>query len=222
MFLFFAFSFIGVFYMISRRGSSSSFTMAWVGVAPLAIGFFTLISGHSVIEHRWWYFAQILLSIPLAVAIYTVGTWKTKNLKSLYCFVFGFVVVLSFLMIMSPTANIDNAMFSPNTNWRATPIASELQAQTILDHYDGMSKSDIYYASRLSYFGYNTESFCKEIAGRDLASMEGDLVLIRDAILEGPFMFFSSTYKLDYNLDDLINAAGFRRIYDSGSVCAYL
>lgn len=222
MFLFFAFSFIGIFYMISRRGSSSSFAMAWVGLAPLAIGFFSLISGHSVIEHRWWYFAQILLSIPLAVAIYTVGTWKPKSLKSLYCFVFGFVVVLSFLMIMSPAANIDNAMLSPNTNWRATPIASELQAQTILDHYDGMSKSDIYYASRLSYFGYNTESFCKEIAGRDLASMEGDLVLIRDAILEGPFMFFSSTYKLDYNLGDLINAAGFRRIYDSGSVCAYL
>ncbi|MGB4364225.1 MAG: hypothetical protein WBJ06_02280, partial [Candidatus Methanoculleus thermohydrogenotrophicum] len=65
MFLFFAFSFIGIFYMISRRGGSSSFAMAWVGMAPLAIGFFSLISGHSVIEHRWWYFAQILLSIPL-------------------------------------------------------------------------------------------------------------------------------------------------------------
>jgi len=86
MFLFFAFSFIGVFYMISRRGSSSSFTMAWVGVAPLAIGFFSLISGHSVIEHRWWYFAQILLAIPLAVAVYTVGTWKMKSPKTLYCF----------------------------------------------------------------------------------------------------------------------------------------
>ena len=76
MFLFFAFSFIGVFYMISRRGSSSSFALAWVGMAPLVIGFFSLISEHSVIEHRWWYFAQILLSIPLAVAIYIVGTWK--------------------------------------------------------------------------------------------------------------------------------------------------
>ena len=222
MFLFFAFSFIGIFYMISRRGSSSSFAMAWVGTTPLAIGFFSLILGYAVIEDRWWYFAQILLSIPLAVAIYTVGTWKTKNLKSLYCFVFGFAVVLSFLMIMSPTANIDNATFSSNTNWRATPIASELQAQTILDHYDGISKSDIYYASRLSYFGYSTEPFCKEIADRDLASLAGDLVLVRDAVITGPFMFFSGIYKLDYNLSDLIDATDFRRIYDSGSVCAYL
>ena len=125
-------------------------------------------------------------------------------------------------MIMSPPANIDNAMFSPNTNWRATPITSELQAQTILDHYEGIGKSDLYYESRLSYFGYNTESFCNEIAERDIASMSGDLVLVRDTILRDPFMFFSSTYKLDYNLDDAMNAAGFRRIYDSGSVYAYL
>lgn len=223
MFLFFAFSFIGVFYMISRRGSSSSFTMAWVGVAPLAIGFFSLISGHSVIEHRWWYFAQILLAIPLAVAVYTVGTWKMKSPKTLYCFVFGFVVILSFLMIMSPTANIDNAMFSPNTKWRATPISSELQAVTILDEYDGVIKSDRYYADPLSYYlGFNTKSFCEEIADGDLLRMKGDLILIRDAILRGPFMFFSSTYKLDYNLDDMINAADFYRIYDNGPVRAYL
>ena len=70
-------------------------------------------------------------------------------------------------MIMSPTANIDNAMFSPNTNWRATPITSELQVVTILDEYDGVIKSDRYYADRLSYFGYNTESFCEEIADGD-------------------------------------------------------
>jgi len=223
MFLFFAFSFIGIFYMISRRGNRSSFAMAWVGVAPLAIGFFSLISAHSVIEHRWWYFAQILLAIPLAVAIYTVGTWKMKNPKTLYCFTVVFVGILCFLLIMSPPANIDNAMFSPNTNWRATPIASELQARTILDHYEGIIKSDRYYADRLRYnFGYNSESFCKEIAVQDIAGMKGDLVLLRDAILNGPFMFFSSTYKLDYNLDNFVNAAGFRRIYDSGSVYAYL
>jgi len=125
-------------------------------------------------------------------------------------------------MIMSPTANIDNAMFSPNTNWRATPITSELQVVTILDGYDGVAKSDLYYESRLSYLGYSTESFCKEIADGDPLSMKGDLILIRDAILTGPFMFFSSTYKLDYNLDDMINAADFYRIYDNGPVYAYL
>jgi|LFRM01.1.fsa_nt_gb hypothetical protein len=53
MFLFFALSFIGIFYMISWKGSSSSFAMEWVGMAPFAIDFFSLSSGHTVIEHRW-------------------------------------------------------------------------------------------------------------------------------------------------------------------------
>jgi hypothetical protein len=222
MFLFFTLSFIGIFYIISRRGSSLSFAIAWVAMAPLAISFFSLISGHSVIEHRWWYFAQIFLSIPLAVAIYAFGTWKSEWRFYLYSFVLGFVVILSFLMIMSLPANVDNAMFSPNTNWRATPIESELQARAILDHYEGISKSDLYYATRLNDLGYDTESFCKEIAYRDLPSMKGDLVLVRDTILTDPFMLFSSPYKLDYHLADLMNASGFHQIYDSGSVCAYL
>jgi len=126
MFLFFAFSFIGVFYMISQRRSSSSFAMAWVGMAPLAIGFFSLISKHAVVEHRWWYFAQILLSIPLAVAIYIVGTWKSRGPLHLYSFVFGFVVLLSILMIMSPPANVDNLSFFPNSHMRYAPTEAEL------------------------------------------------------------------------------------------------
>ena len=60
MFLFFAFALIGIFYMISRRGNSSAFALAWAGMAPLAIGFSSLTLGLAVIEHRWWYIAQIL------------------------------------------------------------------------------------------------------------------------------------------------------------------
>ena len=40
MFLFFSLSFIGFFYMISRRGNHLSFVVAFVGIVPLAVGFF--------------------------------------------------------------------------------------------------------------------------------------------------------------------------------------
>lgn len=222
MFLFFAFSFIGIFYMISRNGNSSTFVIAWLGMIPLTIGFFPLVFGCSMIEHRWWYFAQILLSISVAIAIYIVGLWKSKRPIYVYGFIFVFVLVLSFLMIMSPYANIDNTTLSPNINWRATPIESELQAQTILDHFNGISKSDRYYAGSLVYFGYKAEPFCENIADQDFIHIKGDLILVRDTILTGPFMVFSKTYKLDYNLCDLMDNMGFCRIYDNGPVYAYL
>ena len=222
MFLFFAFSFIGVFYMISRRGSSSSFTMAWVGVAPLAIGFFTLIAGHSVIEHRWWYFAQILLSIPLAVAIYTVGTWKAKKPLHVYVFNFGFVAALCILMITSPPANVDNLSFSPNSHIRYAPTEAELKSITTLtDKWDGPIKSDEYLAGSQKFQYLQVSAFCQQIYSEDYLSLRDCIVVIRKDIVGRPFKFFSSIYKLDYNLDTKLEGLGFSRIYDSNSGCGY-
>jgi len=125
-------------------------------------------------------------------------------------------------MIMSPAANIDNTEFSPNTIWRVTLIESELHAQTILDHYGGVSKSDVYHSNALRHMGYDAQPFCAEVATQDLQSMGGDLILIRDTIRRDPFMLFSTPYKLGYDLKSAMNVADFGQVYDSGSVYAYL
>lgn len=222
MFLFFAFSFIGILYMISRRGSRSSFAMAWIGMTPLAIGFFSLISGHSVIEHRWWYFAQILLAIPMAVAIYTIGTWKMKNLKTLYCFVFGFVGVLSFLMILSPPANVDNLSFSPNSHMRYAPIESELVSIELLtSKWDGLIKADAYFVDTQFYQYFKLSSFCQQIYSNDFFNLRDEIIIIRKDIFNRPFMIYSTLYKLDYDLDTKLEGLEFSRIYDSNSVSGY-
>lgn len=222
MFLFFAFSFIGIFYMISRRGGSSSFAMAWVGMAPLAIGFFSLISGHSVIEHRWWYFAQILLSIPLAVAIYIVGTWKSKLPLHLYSFIFGLVVALSILMIMSPPANIDNLMFSPNSHMRFSPTEAELTSvTTLINKWDGLIKTDEYLAGSQKFQYPQVSAFCQQLYSDDYLSLSDHIIIIRKATVGRPFKIFSSIYKLDYDLNVRLDGLGFSRIYDSNSGSGY-
>jgi hypothetical protein len=222
MFLFFAFSFIGVFYMISRRGSSSSFALAWVGMAPLVIGFFSLISEHSVIEHRWWYFAQILLSIPLAVAIYIIGTWKSKRLQYICSFAFGFVVILSFLMITSPSANVDNPFFSPNSHMRYSLTESELESvKTVTEKWDGPIKTDRYLAGSQEYQYPQVSAFCQQIYTDDYLSLGDHIILVREVIVGRPFKIFSSIYKLDYDLSGKLEGLGFSQIYDSNSVSDY-
>jgi hypothetical protein len=208
--------------MISRRGNSKTFTMSWVMISPLAIGFFSLITGHSVIEHRWWYLAQILLSVPLAIAICLAGTWRLKRPVRAPALISGFVILLSFLLIMSPTANIDNTTFSSETSWRPALTASELQAQMIMNHYDGTTISDQYYATRLSFFDRDTKTFCEEILNKNLMSLEGDLILIRGAVIDGPFWLYATSYKLDYDLLGSLSNSTFNKIYDNRSVYAYL
>jgi len=223
MFLFFAFSFIGIFYMISQRDNSSSFAMAWVGMAPLAIGFFSLISGYSVVEHRWWYFAQILLSIPLAVAIYIVGTWKSRRPLHLYSFSFGFVVLLSILMITSPPANVDNLSFSPNSKMRFSLAEGEIESfKTLTEKWNGPIKTDEYFAGTQKFQNPQVSAFCQEIYSEDYLSLKESIVVIREAVVGRPFKIFSSIYKLDYDLNEKLDGLRFSRIYDSNAVSGYL
>ncbi len=222
VFLFFVFSFIGIFYMISRRGSSSSFAMAWVGMTPLAIGFFSLILGYAVIEDRWWYFAQILLSIPLAVAIYIVGTWKSKTPLYFYGFVFGFVVFLSIFMIMSPPANADNLLFSPNSHMRYSPTEGELELiETLIEKWDGTIKTDEYLAGSQKFQHPQVSAFCQQVYSNDYVSLSDHLIVTREVTIGRPFKIFSRIYRLDYDLNLKLDALGFSRIYNSNSGSGY-
>lgn len=222
MLLFFTFSFIGIFYMISRRGSSSTFAMAWVGINPLAIGFFSLISNHTVIEHRWWYFAQMLMSIPLAMAVCTVGTWKLKKHLSLYSLAIGFVVVLSFLMIISPPANIDNLSFFPNCHMRYAPTEAELQSMTtIMDKWDGPIKTDEYFAGTQKFEHSQVSAFSQQLYIGNYPGLKDHLVVTRKDTICKPFWFLGGIYTLDYNLNEKLETQGFSKIYDSGSGSGY-
>lgn len=222
MFLFFAFSFIGVFYMSSSKEGGLSFAIAWVGMTPLAIGFLSLISQHSVIEYRWWYFSQILLGIPLAVAVYTVGTWKSKKPLYFYSFVSGFVIILSFFMIMSPPANIDNHMFSPNSSSTAAPIESELKSiMTLTDKWDGAIKTDAYLAGHPTIQYPQISDYSEDIYSKRYFALRDHIIFIREATIGKPFTFFSTIYKLEYNLNVKMDELGFSRIYDSPSGSGY-
>lgn len=222
MFLFFTLSFIGIFYMVSRKGNGLTFAMAGVGLTPLAIGFFSLISGHSVIEHRWWYFAQIFLSIPLAVGLYSLATWKSRKTISVVVILFLLVVPLSFLTIMSPPANVDNHIFSPNSSMTYAFTDSEMKSiSTMFDIRTNVIKADEYCAGSQKFVYPDVEPFCNEICTHEVDKLQGNTILIRKNILGVPFKVFSSIYQLDYNLISAIDNAQFSRIYDSGSVYGY-
>jgi len=222
MFLFFTLSFIGVFYMISRKGNSSTFTMAWIGLAPLAIGFFSLISRHSVIEHRWWYFAQMFLSIPLAVGLLGLATWKSRKTLSIVVILFLLIVPLSFLTIMSPPANVDNHIFSPKSSLTYAFTDSEMESiSTMFDIRTNTIITDEYCAGSQTYVYPDVQAFSSEVCTGEVDKLQGNTILIRKNILGKPFKVFTSICELDYNLISALNEARFSKIYDSDSVYGY-
>jgi hypothetical protein len=221
MFLFFSLSFIGVFYMFSTM-NKKNIIYAIIAIIPLFIGFFSLIGGFSVIEHRWWYFAQLLLSVPLGMAIALFfNIFKDNPLKTI-----GFLICISlfsFTLIMSPAANTDNPIFSPNTVSSAASIESELHVCSILEEFNGITKTDTMYAARIYYiWGYQTESFDQNIYENDYSGLKNQITLVRNAITMKPFMFYQTVYKLDYDLNNVLIKNWFSKIYHSGTVQGYV
>lgn len=230
MFLFFAISFIGCFYMLSRRaGNPYAFFLAIAGVLILSIGYFPMLMGRSVIEHRWWYMAQILLSIPLAVAFYLLsGLSKKKYLKAGLMAILVFV--LAFLMIMGLPSNMDNRTFSPNQLVRYAFTTSELQAlHTVSTTCDGTIGVDNYYTAAGYTLGLlaksedKLEGISPYLLARDFDHCPCDMILIRDEVVVHPIGAGGGTiYKLNYDPRQFLAEEGFSKVYDGGSVSGFI
>jgi len=224
LFLFFALSFIGIFYILSRNNHHGQ-VFAFIALTPLFIGFVSLISGHSIIEHRWWYLSQLLLAVPLAISVLllTAGMQKKGAGAIGKMVMFTLVFGLSFLMILSPPANVDNNTFSPNSADRAAFTAPELQSTTtVLSLTEGRIGTDYYWSNTCSLFlDAHTISIDKALQDGDYLGTGLHLILIRDYIVHEPFTLYGYPYRITYDPASRLGYQGFDTVYDSSSVQLY-
>lgn len=219
--LFFAVSLVGCLYMVYKRfGSSYRFVMALGGLILLVMSSLAVITGLGIIVERWLYFSQILLALPVAVAFFLFcGIVKNKVGKTLLLATLTFS--LSFLMIMSPTANLDNPTFSPNTQVRFALTESELQAvERVSNMWNNTIGVDGYY-SELRTSLYSVKGINREIAYVNYTDCQDMFVLIREEIVNHPFLL-SYVYKLDYDPRDVLAAQTFSKVYNCGSVSGFV
>jgi len=238
MLLFFAVSFIGGFYMLSKRFSNPyAFFIAIAGILILAIGFFPMLTGRSVIEHRWWYMAEILVSIPLAVAFFLLsGLFKKRHLKA--SLVIVLVFILAFLSIIGLQSNQTQRTFSQNQITRFAITTAESQAlQTAGINYDGKLGIDSYYTIRIRLTPEMLTDWLEEgvlpLKGRfddihsslltkNFSQYSDDMLLIREEIVDHPFGTGSGCYyKLNYDPRQYLAEQGFNKVYDCGSVSGF-
>lgn len=217
--LFFSFSIIGCLFMLSdKEVKHDSFLFVFIGLTPLLIGFFSLISGYAVLQERWWYLAQILLAIPVGLAILLI--YLVLNKKIFLC---GSIFVITFIMILSPCANTDNNIFMKNSASRCAIYESELKSlKTISTVWDGAIGADNYFGYMMQFQGYKYKFIDDMLWQETFYDCKGCLVLIREAIIDNPFQLYSNTFKLTYNPKILLDKSLFLKIYDSNSVTGYL
>jgi hypothetical protein len=229
LFLFFVISFIGCLYMISKGFRNSyRFVIALGGAIILATSSFAQITGRGIIIERWFYFSQILLALPLAVAFF-LFCWIVKNKIGKALLLATLTFSLSFLMIMSPVANLDNPTFSPNTQVRFAFTESELQAaERASNMWNGKIGVDSYY-SLLWLPSFLAEKIDRQSAeeidiqlyNRNYTDCQDMFILIRKEIVNHPFGV-GYLYKLDYDPRDVLTTQTFSKVYDCGSVSGFV
>jgi hypothetical protein len=215
---------IGCFYMVSQRfGNRSAFVLVSMGVIPVFIAF-SRAFGVFLVTERWIFFSQILYAVPLAAAaLILVSLVRGTGAKALFLMLA--VTLLVLVMILSPTANIDNRLFGSPTWPRETLTASELTAvQTIGQKSSGEIFSDPTYMYDASYYYNNGSAF----QSNHTVQASPPLFLIRTVnnglsfnvtSLEAPASVpLNVTFMPPNGAATILGS----RVYDSGSVTGYI
>lgn len=231
MFLYFAVSIAGCLYAVKRwRRRIGGVYIAVFGFLILAIGYFPMLFGMSVIEHRWWYFAQMLLSVPLALVV----LWLAYSARRLWvrASVVGFAVaLLAFLMSVGLPVNMDNYTFSKNQLARYALTELEVQAVYDIDkmYPDCKMATDSFYTMSISHLldcmltaDQKVNEISKNFLSGDFNSIDADIILIRSVIVESPFGSGNGVmYRLNYDPRLVLVKQGFVKVYDNGEVSSF-
>ena len=222
MFLFFSLSLIGCFYMLSKKFRNRNRVSTIIGgIVILCITFFSLIAEKKIIVGRWYYFSQILMAIPLSLSLFLLnGVFKNKFIKVFLMSISVFT--LSFLLIMSPAANIDNNFLSPKSVIRSAFIESELQAMDIISKiWNGTIGGD-WFSHDPYDFQFNREfvSIDDSLYTGNFSDFQDILIIVREDIWNRPLT--SDMLRLKNDPYIALEEQKFSRIYNSGSAKGYL
>ena len=186
-----------------------------LGVAVLCIGFFPPLFGFSLIEHRWWYFAQVLLAIPLGVALVSMASHRRAIMTVVLVSV---VVFLSTIGLMS---NMTNRALSPNLIVRYAFTKGEAEALAAIPaHGSLVIGTDPIFQNFVNAYSHNKViHIADEILSGDFSGSQADIIILRSALSNEPFGFGGGTiYRLEYDILALIKQQGYRKLWENKEV----
>lgn len=210
-FMFMGIGLIGILLML-RQGSVNR---AWVALAigTLAIGFVPSLFGFSVIEHRWWYLAQVLMAVPVGVAVMAIpgAQWV--------------VAVTAFCSLVGLPSNISIDTFSHNQIVRYALTQDEIDAYAVAESYEPeIIGSDPLYTAMIrgvnhyrDYYGM-VRMIDTEILTGDYSNCKADAIILRNSLTSEPWGYGSGAiYRISDNLTATASRFGYREVWENES-----
>ena len=181
----------------------------------------SLVSSIDIIQHRWYFSAQLLLSIPLAVSLIIIHHLSKRRIIGSIV-VFSIVLIITFSSVLNPAANIDNRELTPVSVVRYGYMPSEISAAAFSSV---VSESDI--QTDFAYAGFIKYTYQAHVYGIDTQLIDNrlpagsSLKLIREEIINNTTHIMPPLNSICSVKAALIED-GFSVVYDCGSVNAYV
>lgn len=216
----------GCFYVLSKK-VSHPYAFA-VAVGALAVAGMTLIAsvaGWGIQTGRWHYFVQILVSVPLAVSLLLFAA-SIKNGVGKVLSVTILTTTLACLMILTPTANLDNPVFNHTVVQKAYE-ESELKAvetmQGLTDQNIAIDNDPVAHFVFLPRFASNRLTpLGVTLVRQAFTDLRGSVIMIRRAISQDTLGVGMDSYiRLNYDPTQVLADEGFSHVYECGTVSAF-
>lgn len=228
--LLFILSLFGYLYTITPKNCNSDRVfIGSLGMIYIAIPFLTVSFSLYNIAFRWWYFAQIFLSISAAVGLTILLCSFNNRLKPIILTIS--MIAIAIVMILSSPANIDNHQFAPDTGVRyANTEAEFIGASFIATHSTKPIVSDFDFSTNPSnsvfgnYFGVSYDrlaSISSDFKMR-LTTYDNKIIVIRNEIVNRPFRVEEGVYRLYYDPNRVLTDSGFSKTYNNHAIRVYV
>lgn len=209
MFLYFGMGVIGLLILSKMGKLSRVWVLLIVGV--LAIGMIPPLFNKSLIEHRWWYFADALVCVPLAFAIASIYPMR-RGMAVVPC-----AGALVFLSTIGLPSNTTNRTLSPHQIVRYALTSEELEALPVARSYHPkLLGSDPLVVTMLvnEEQAHTAIAIDKNILTEDFVDCPADVIVLRDAIYKEPFGYGSGAiYNLKFNPVDAALKQGYTEVW---------
>jgi hypothetical protein len=237
LYIFISISLIGFFYMISKRGNNFTFYFAFISMVPFIFyiilyfgGGFIYSESFNSLSDRWINLIQIVTCIPIALAIYGIGTHKVQNSNYSSFFLGGVIIILSLLMIMTPTGSPDNHLIAHSKNYWSYYSDSENAGN---DFFAYNSVGDLYSDRN---HAITTSSVFEQVYGinRDRLHMldfniqsgmfehDNSIKIFRSKRIAEFQRVGVISPKIKPNLDTYMSQNGFNKIYQNPMMTGYI
>jgi|GEM_PF-5749874 len=222
--VFYFFTIIGGLALLRRENRDfGRFQLLLVGGVITVIAFaanaFDLVA---FIPERWLPVSAVFLSVPAVSGLLFLAFAFKGRVRMLFSATA--VTCLAFLMIISPPSNVDFPVYK--TTYRPAFTEAEMKGVvTLAERYDGAIFTDRYYVTVVNDLLDNTADVTPYFAFEEweLKEVPG-LVLVRRYIAEKKMLRSDEigTVMLERDIRDILSEEGFARVYDSGSLSAFL